>query len=209
MAGKEAAALNGAPGRLTAAVDVCTRQGGASVHRFFCGLYGAFLALTERNGILRTALARSGACGALASRRAELPAAGRSGGAGDPGTSGCREGVRITMGAGDAVFMKRSIFYRIVETLLNGHARGCIVIHGRRCGRWHGSVRCTWTHEGGDAGGLGDKESPWPSPSWWTIPPLPYKLRHGDRNTGRGQAFASRGLEIMRGGLFGCNTNPG
>ena len=130
-------------------------------------------------------------------------------GAGVPGTSGCREGVRITMGAGDAVFMKRSIFCRIVETQLNGHARGCIVIHGRRCGRWHGGVRCAWTHEGDDAGEHDDMESPWPSPSRWTIPPLPNKLRHGDRNTGRGQAFASRGLEIMRGGLFGCNTNPG
>ena len=50
MAGKKAQAVNGTPGRLTATVDACTQESGADVHLFFCGLYGPFLALTERNG---------------------------------------------------------------------------------------------------------------------------------------------------------------
>ncbi len=122
MAGKKAEAVNASPGRLMAAVDACTRENGADVHRFFCGLYGPFLALTERNGNPTRRLASSGACGALAGSRAEI--GGTPTGDGRvPGPYGQPEGSRITMGAGDTVFIERTIFCNFVETLLHEYER--------------------------------------------------------------------------------------
>ncbi len=122
MAGKKDKAISHKPGRLTATVDPCTRLDGARVHPFFVGCEGPSWPSQSATDTHAELLARSGACGALASSPRGAGAERRP----ETGVSGiCRfpDRTRITMGAGDAVLIKRTIFCIYGVTLLHEYER--------------------------------------------------------------------------------------
>ena len=122
MERQEDKTFNATPGRLTGHGGRLHTFGRCGRPLFFCGLFGAFLALTERNVFQPPG--RWPVAERLASRRGRL--------AGAAGACVIRldpERTRITMGAGDTVFIKRSIFSKSMEALLHGHKRDRINIH--------------------------------------------------------------------------------